>query len=53
MKLFNLPAGKVVGELKSAIKDAVLDGKIPNEREAAYDYLMKIAQEKGLQADVH
>ena len=50
MELFNLPAGREVGELKSAIKDAILDGKIPNEREAAYDFLMEVAQEKGLQA---
>ena len=47
MELFHLPPGKVVGELKSAIKDAILDGEIPNEREAAYNYLMKIAREKG------
>jgi poly(A) polymerase len=48
MELFHLPAGKEVGELKAAIKDAILDGKIPNEREAAYNYLMKIAKEKEL-----
>jgi len=50
MELFCLPPGKEVGELKSAIKDAILDGEIPNEREAAYNYLIKIAQDKGLQA---
>ena len=49
MELFHLPPGKEVGELKLAIKDAILDGKIPNEREAAYHYLVKIAQERGLQ----
>ena len=48
MKLFNLPPGQEVGELKTAIKDAILDGKIPNEYEAAYNYLITIAQEKGL-----
>jgi len=46
MELFHLPPGKEVGDLKSAIKDAILDGKIPNDRDAALDYLMKIAQEK-------
>ena len=48
MELFNLPAGREVGELKAAIKDAILDGKIPNEHEAAYNYLIEIAREKGL-----
>jgi len=50
MELFHLPPGKEVGELKSAIKDAILDGEIPNEREAAYEYLIKVAREKGLNA---
>ena len=49
MELFNLPPGQAVGELKSAIKDAILDGIISNEYEAAYNYLLMIALEKGLQ----
>jgi len=48
MELFNLPPGREVGELKSAIKDAILDGIIPNEYDAAYQYLMKLAEEKGI-----
>ena len=48
MELFNLPACATVGKLKSAIKDAILDGIIPNEREAAYAYLMKVAEEEGV-----
>ena len=53
MELFHLPPGHEVGELKAAIKDAILDGKIPNEYEAAYNYLIQIAGEKGLKADIH
>jgi poly(A) polymerase len=53
MELFNLPAGREIGELKAAIKDAVLDGKIPNEYEAAYDYLLQLAAERGLKPIFH
>jgi hypothetical protein len=34
--------------LKMAIKDAILDGEIPNEYKAARNYLLQIAQQKGL-----
>ncbi|MBO5975221.1 MAG: HD domain-containing protein, partial [Paludibacteraceae bacterium] len=34
MQIFSLPPCALVGEIKMAIKDAILDGKIPNEREA-------------------
>ena len=45
MQLLNLEPCSRVGELKNAIKDAILDGIIPNEYEAAKAYLMKIANE--------
>ena len=48
MEMFQLPPGREVGELKSAIKDAILDGIIPNEREAALGYLMGVARGRGL-----
>lgn len=47
MEMFNLPPGRTVGELKSAIKDAILDGVIPNEYDAVYNFLVKTATEKG------
>ena len=46
MQLLHLEPCARVGELKNAIKDAILDGIIPNEYEAAKAYLMKIAYEK-------
>ena len=42
MKLFNLRPCNTIGELKMQIKDAILDGIIPNEHDAALAYLLKI-----------
>lgn len=48
MQLFNLPQGAMVGRLKTSIKDAILDGVIPNEYDAAYAYLVEKAAGLGL-----
>ena len=48
MQLLNLPPCAMVGELKAEIKDAILDGIIPNEYNSAKEYLLKSAREKGL-----
>ena len=45
MNTFNLPACATVGEIKMKIKDAILDGIIPNEYEAARVYMMEVAKE--------
>jgi putative nucleotidyltransferase with HDIG domain len=42
MKICNLPPSKKVGEIKSAIEEAILDGKIGNNYEEALQYLLKI-----------
>jgi putative nucleotidyltransferase with HDIG domain len=48
MTVFGLKPCKEVGVLKAAIKDAILEGTIPNEHDAAYDFLMARAKEMGL-----
>ena len=48
MRTFGLTPCAEVGALKMSIKDAILDGIIPNEHDAAYEYMMKKAREMGL-----
>lgn len=45
---FNIPPGPMVGVIKSAIKEAILDGIIPNEHEAAREFMIKKGLELGL-----
>jgi hypothetical protein len=50
MEMFEIPPSKPVGILKNALKDAILDGEIPNSFEAAHDFLITKAGEMGLKA---
>jgi len=49
ISLFNLKPSKEVGLLKSAIKEAILDGKIKNNKNEALEFLIKKATQLGLQ----
>lgn len=42
MSICNIPPSKKVGEIKKAIEEAILDGKIANTYEEAYQFLMRI-----------
>ncbi|WGD33961.1 HD domain-containing protein [Olleya sp. YS] len=48
MKTFNLKPSKEIGIIKEAIKEAILDGIIPNEHEAAYNLMLKKGEALGL-----
>ena len=48
MEMFNLKPSREVGELKKTLKDAVLDNKVPNEREPLLALLQVKAKELGL-----
>ena len=48
MEMFGLTPSKPVGILKNSLKDAILDGEIPNTHEAACQFLITRANEMGL-----
>ena len=48
MQIFQVEPCREVGLLKAAIKDAILDGVIPNEYEPAYEFMLKKAEKYGL-----
>ena len=48
MEVFGLEPCREVGLLKSAIKDAILDGIIDNDHDQAYQFMLKKAEELGL-----
>ncbi|MBQ5853705.1 MAG: HD domain-containing protein [Rikenellaceae bacterium] len=48
MSTYGIPPCREIGDIKAIIKDAILDGLIPNEYDAAYALMERLAEERGL-----
>ncbi len=48
MMTYCIGPSRVIGEIKEVIKNAILDGEIPNEYDAAYALMLRLAAERGL-----
>lgn len=48
METFGIPPSKPVGDIKDEIKEAILEGRIRNNRQEAWKYMLKLGKEKGL-----
>jgi hypothetical protein len=48
MEIFGIPEGIEVGIIKKAIREAILDGLIPNKREDALRFTYEKGEELGL-----
>jgi poly(A) polymerase len=48
IKTFDLPPSRIIGVIKNAIKEAILEGEIGNNYEEAYEFMLKKAAELGL-----
>jgi poly(A) polymerase len=51
MEIFNIKPGREIGVLKEAIKEAILEGEIHNDYQAAYNYMMERAKKMGLSTE--
>nr|MCU0352870.1 CCA tRNA nucleotidyltransferase [Cytophagales bacterium] len=49
MDTFGLPPSREVGEIKTAVREAILEGKLRNEWTEAYGFMLDVAKQKGLE----
>jgi hypothetical protein len=52
IKTFGLKPGPAIGEIKMAIREAILDGKIKNDFDEAFKYMVEIGKGKGFKVSV-
>ncbi|RZJ71198.1 HD domain-containing protein [Flavobacterium sp.] len=51
MEIFNIPPSREIGVLKEAVKEAILEGEIPNEYDAALAFVLQKATKIGLKTN--
>jgi len=49
MKAFNLKPCREIGQIKEAIKEAILEGQIPNEYQASFEFMIEKGKQLGLE----
>lgn len=50
IKTFGIKPCKLVGDIKKSIKEAILDGKIKNDKDEAFNYMLEVGKSLGLKA---
>ena len=48
MSYFQLAPGRIVGEIKTRIREAILEGHIPNDKDSAFKYMQNVGEEMNL-----
>jgi hypothetical protein len=48
MKTFGIAPSPLVGEIKTAIREAILDGDLPNDYESAHTFMLELGKKHGL-----
>lgn len=52
MQTFGIPPSRLVGDIKTAIREAILDGKLANDYDSAYQYMLELGRSNDLSAVV-